>query len=250
MAHIHPAYIVTTIITTFADGKKMGSATGFFFTDDNNNLYVITNRHVIYGDNYEKSIEPQIDKITLNLHTNASDLTQNEEVTIDLFDKANRKWLEHNDQSVDVVLIPVNLDKEKYVFSSLNRSFLECPYWVHFEKIMVVGYPYGWYDYVNNLPIIRIGHLSSPFKVPFQGKPVMIGDVITHAGMSGGPVFMDLRDPLTKQPDGKFAVKFERKFLLVGINSGQFKIPETTERPNLIHIWFPELILEIANMVQ
>jgi len=33
------------------------------------------------------------------------------------------------------------------------------------EEIFVMGYPYGWYDKVNNLQITRVGHLATPFKV-------------------------------------------------------------------------------------
>ena len=239
----HPIYTLTTIIKITKDC----SASGFFFSEKDK-LYLVTNKHVIYGTDFKG---PVIKRITIVLHTEASDSTKNEEIEIELLNgDGTKKWLEHANPNVDVVLIPLNLDK-KYVFSSIDRSFIDDAknLVTLFEKILVVGYPYGWYDDINNLPIIRIGHLSSPFKVGFRGEPVMIGDVITHSGMSGSPVMMYLRDPITKTTDGQRHVKSETRFILIGVYSGQFKIPQKEdERPNLINIWFPETILEILDI--
>lgn len=206
---------------------------------------MVTNKHVIYGSDYsQESAVPQIACITLTLHVSHEDLTKNEDVTIKLFDDSDRRiWLEYSDPKVDVILIPVSLDEDKFLISKMDRSFIENTdkLSTKFEKILVVGYPYGWYDDKNNLPIIRVGHLSSPFKVPFKGEPVMLGDAITHAGMSGSPVMMLLRDPVSRGEDGKLSVKFGTKYILAGIYSGQFKILGKV-RPHLINIWFPEVI--------
>jgi len=239
MSNLHPVYLLTTIIKY---GKK--SATGFFFLEKER-LYLVTNKHIIYGANYsQQSPTPKIEYVTLTLHANREDLTINEDVTIRLFDDDKRRiWLEHSDPIVDVVLIPVTLDEEKFLISKMDRSFIDNTdsLSTQFEKILVVGYPYGWYDDKFNLPIIRVGHLSSPFKVSFKGEPVMVGDAITHAGMSGSPVMMLLRDPVNKDKEGKLHVKFGTQYILAGIYSGQFKILEKL-RPHLINIWFPEVI--------
>jgi len=247
MVGIHEIFTATTIIVGLLSGERKTSATGFFFSDDEKNVYLVTNKHVIYGDDYYKTDpKPRIDQIRLNLHTKVEDLSQNEEVTVDLFDGANRRWLEHDVPFVDVVLIPVNLDRAKYVLLTLDKSYLDSAnILIYFEKIFVMGYPFGWYDQVNNLPITRVGNLSSPFGVPFQGKPYMLGDVETHPGMSGGPVLMDLQDYTILKDGQLFTYPGRRKFLLVGINSGQQQLPGTDARPNLIVIWFPELIFQI-----
>jgi S1-C subfamily serine protease len=247
MVGIHEIFTATTIVISLLDSKQKSSATGFFFCDDEKNPYLVTNKHVIYGENYyTTNPQPQINQIRLNLHTKVEDLSQNEEVTLDLLDGNNRKWLEHSDPFVDIVLIPVNLDRAKYVLLALDRSYFDSEnILIYFEKIFVMGYPFGWYDQVNNLPITRVGNLSSPFGVPFRGHPYMLGDVETHPGMSGGPVLMDLQD-YTIVKDGQLTTyPGRRKFLLVGINSGQQLLPGTDQRPNLIVIWFPELIHQI-----
>src|SRR3989338_4982768 len=119
-----------------------------------------------------------------------------------------------------------------------------------------MGYTYGWFDRKNNLPITRIGHLSSPFGVPFAGKPVMLGDVETHQGMSGGPVFMDLNDYVIIENGQKKRHLGTSKRLLAGIHSGQprwdlidnhTKQIKETVRHSLINIWFSSLIPEIIS---
>jgi hypothetical protein len=56
---------------------------------------------------------------------------------------------------------------------------------------------------------------------------MMMGDVITHEGMSGGPVFMILNNYVTIDGIGSTTMHLgHRRTLLVGINSGQFVINE------------------------
>lgn len=246
---VHPIFTSTTIITSMSHGLERDTATGFFFSE-NSSIYLVTNKHVIYGENYDSPhAEPQIDQIRINLHTNPNNFNQNEEVTIGLFDGGNRRWLEHSHPHLDIVLIPINLNQGRYFFHCLDRSYLEPQnILAYFEKIFVIGYPRGFYDNIHNLPIVRIGHLSSAFRVPFREEaPYMLGDVETHEGMSGSPVLMDLKDYITIQDGRPVWHGGRRKFTLIGICSGQYRIPNLPDRPNLIVIWFPEFILEIAN---
>jgi hypothetical protein len=251
---ISQMYTVTSILRTFMDNQAVSYATGFFY-EHNEHLYLVTNKHVIYGANYGQNAivpTPQINKLQLRLHTNRQNSSLNEAITIDLFEQEKRIWFEHRYTDVDVVLIPLTIDETRYAISKTDRTLIDCGNIVidDFEKIFVIGYPYGWYDQFNNLPVARIGHLSSPFKIPFQGRPMMMGDVITHEGMSGGPVFMRLNNYVTRDNEGRTTLQLgHSRTLLVGINSGQFTINEDCrERPNLIVIWFPEMILEILSV--
>lgn len=257
MPAVNPIYVTTTLIVRLKDGEPKGNATGFFFSDNQENLYLVTNKHVIYGERYYENPEPEINQIKLNLHTDPQNLSQNEEVIISLLDGQNKKWLEHPNRDFDVVLIPVSIDRQRYVIMPTDKSLIESSnIQVSFEKIFVMGYPFGWYDTVNNLPVTRIGHLPSPFKVRFQGKPIMLGDVETHPGMSGGPVFMELEDYTTIRGDKRTKHLGAHKTILVGIHSGQPRWDlidrrtgqvTSTIRHSLIHIWFSDLILEILN---
>ena len=225
------------------DYCKTVKASDFVLKDE---VYLVTCKHVIYGEKYSENPDLEADELKLNLHTNLQDFSQNEEVTLNLLDGNKKKWLEHRDPSVDIILVPVNLDSAKYVFRVINTSLFDKENTIAvFEKIFVIGYPQAWYDRLNNLPIVRVGNLSSPYKNPFCGEKYMLGDVVSQPGMSGGPVLMDLFPRTVRQPDGSRMIHIDqRKFVFLGLNSGSPELPNG-ERSGLIAIWFPELILEI-----
>lgn len=86
MTKINQIFLTTTIIKRFIGNKKRGSATGFFFSDTENNVYLVTNKHVIYGEKYlEENAKPEIDTLKVVLHINKDNPSQNEEVIIKLF---------------------------------------------------------------------------------------------------------------------------------------------------------------------
>ena len=217
----------------------------------------MTNKHVIRGDRYFENSKPEINRLILRLHTDPQDLSRNEDICIPLCDGGREDWLEHENPDVDVVLVPLNnIDQGRYVIMPTDSSSIDSSgILVGFEQIFVMGYPYGWYDKANNLPVARVGHLASPFRVPFQGKPIMLGDVETHPGMSGGPVFMKLKDYVTIDSDQRTKHLGAEKLVLVGIHSGQPRwdlvdqrtgsVTETISH-SLIHIWSSDLILEIC----
>lgn len=255
MKKVEPIFLTTTFIERFKDGKEKGSATGFFFTH-NQSIFLVTNKHVIYeNDYYNSNSVPKVNKFRLLLHTNPNDLSQNESLDIDLFEKGKKIWLEHKNINVDVILIPLRLDRNKYLIVPLDKTFLELENLViQFEKIFVMGYPYGWFDRKINLPITRVGHLASPFRIPFHGMPIMLGDVETHKGMSGGPVYIELKDYTTQERGNRIKHLGATKIILAGIHSGQPKwnlIDKKTGKisgtvsHSLIFIWFSDLILEI-----
>ena len=221
---IEPFYLSTTPIYLFKDNQAKGLATGFFYIDDEANIFLVTNKHVIYGERYFENPSAEVNKFKLKLHTNTGDLSQNELYEISIFDDNDEKaWLEHSDSNVDIVVLPMDVDRNRYVIAPITKQLLEVSpnIVINFEKIFVMGYPHGWYDTVNNLPITRIGHLSSPFDINFQGQPIMLGDVETHPGMSGGPVFMLLKDYEMIEGNTRRKLLGASKLLLVGVHSGQ-----------------------------
>ncbi len=256
MLSIEPIYLSTTLIGRYLDKESKGTATGFFFRSKQGSVYLVTNKHVLYGDNFsDDNAIPEIDKIIIKLHTNKNNLTQNKTIAIKLFKGKNRLWKEHSMSDIDIVCIPIKLDKSKFVFATTDESLLDASsIKISFEKIFIMGYPYGWHDSLHNLPITRIGHLSSPFGVPFNGNPFMLGDVETHEGMSGSPVFMHLDDYVTIE-EGKPNKKNlgQSKTILIGVYSGKplwevidKKTKKTTKIPHsLSAIWFGDLIKEI-----
>ena len=255
MEEINPIFLTTTIINRLRGETALGTATGFFYLKEKK-VYLITNKHVLYGENFaSKDASTKVDRLGVVLHTNRKDLRTNEEVVIDLFADGEKLWLEHSQIDTDVVCIPVEIDRDKYALVTDDDGIVDVgKIQVFFEQIFVMGYPFGWYDDKFNLPITRIGYLSSPYKVPFKGKPFLLGDVETHKGMSGSPVFMYLKDYITKEEDGKSTMNLGQiKLILLGVYSGQpiwrVKDKTTQEEKDIPHslcaVWFSSLIREI-----
>lgn len=58
------------------------------------------------------------------------------------------------------------------------------------EDIVMVGYPIGLWDDVNNRPIVRKGITASHPAVAFKGKREFLIDAACFPGSSGSPVFL------------------------------------------------------------
>jgi hypothetical protein len=169
----------------------------------------------------EEDAKPEIDKLKLILHTSRNNLSQNEEVTIELFKGGSPIWEELSRSDIDIVCIPLVLDRNRFLFVTIGDDLIDSSNLkIGFERIFVMGYPYGWYDTLNNLPITMIGHLSSPFGVPFRGNPFMLGHIETHPEMSGSPVFIHLKDYVSFENNRLVTHLGASKFLLVGVFSG------------------------------
>jgi hypothetical protein len=46
---IDPLFLSTSILVGMKDGQEQLKATGFFYEDGPKKLYLVTNKHVIYG---------------------------------------------------------------------------------------------------------------------------------------------------------------------------------------------------------
>lgn len=58
------------------------------------------------------------------------------------------------------------------------------------EDIIMVGYPNGLVDEINNFPILRRGVTSTPYTSDYQGKHEFLADIPVFGGSSGSPIFI------------------------------------------------------------
>jgi len=245
-------------IRCFEANTEIGQATGFFY--DYDQRYFITNRHVVIDEN--EDYYP--DELRLLLHKK-DNIKQNEIFSIPLYDTyGNNLWLEHPEGSeVDVVALPIDwrnsnkLRSQYYVisFSLTDTYFPNIEHQKRFgfseidlaigEDLLVIGYPLGFRDTINNFPIARNATLASVFDVPFEGKLGFLIDSRLHKGTSGSPV-------LTKTIESNRIINptsaiTPRRFLL-GVHSETLDIldrDETDEPLGLNFVWYGRLIIEI-----
>jgi len=220
--------------------------TGFFFTK-NNNLFLITNRHVIIKE--DESYFPNA--LRMPLHTNPANLRQNADFDIHLYNGSKRLWREPSISSADVIAIPLVgknfINTQDFLIKSFSPvNFLPPNIQLQIgEDVLVMGYPLGeYYDSINNLPIVRNGIISSPYPVPFRGNPYFLVDARLHPGTSGSPVTTKFKNTWLTEDSLDISSGFS--FYLLGINASTFPLPSGEEPLGLNAVHFATIIDQIV----
>ncbi len=243
---VNPIVATVSIVVPMKDGAVIAAASGFFYTR-NNDLFLVTNRHVVR--NEKKGILP--DALRLRLHTNSTDVTQNGNVDIPLYQDGEPVWKIHATQpKADVALIRLNNDdlQARFVIHTWSKeNFFPQNYLLPpGEDIFVMGYPRKFYDGKHNLPIFRSAMIASSYRVPFGGMPLFVIDANLHPGTSGSPV---ITKPKSTWVDVRGTTNFVTGtiYYLLGVHSGTVD-PKITggQQIGLGAAWYIELVEEIA----
>lgn len=80
------------------------------------------------------------------------------------------------------------------------------------SSLTLVGYPYGYYDKTNSLPIWKTGSVASEPSVDFDNKPLFVIDISAFPGMSGSPAFV-ISNGTYETEGGGTTVGSARKFM-------------------------------------
>jgi len=189
----------TVRIETTTIKKTIKTGTGYFFRFlDNGNEYIpaiITNKHVLEDGQ----------KISIWLHLR--DYSRNilkESLNVEI-DNISNYCIPHIDPNVDLSIILITpiidqlkldgkLNNRSIYFAGLSRNLLPTDQdlndFLAFEEIIMVGYPNGIWDKVNNMPIIRKGITATNINIDYNGKSEFLIDAACFPGSSGSPVFL------------------------------------------------------------
>ena len=154
-------------------------------------LVIITNKHVIKDGGWAH--------LTMNIKNQdgSPNLTQHHTFTIASFDEL---WHLHPDPDIDLCALPVGnmfkLFKEHSNIDLFYNAFTEesMPNPDLFgrlqamEDIVMIGYPSGIYDTVNNRPVFRRGITATSLDLDYCGKPKFLIDSAVFPGSSGSPI--------------------------------------------------------------
>jgi len=224
-------------------------------------VFLVTNYHVISG-HAPMSTEPASgDRLRVSLHADPDDLTKNRIVDLPLFTaRGEPLWVQSEAiPAADVVLVPLPRQAYQgirlYVFTEGHtRGDIKIR---PTSGATLLGYPYGFYDTVNRLPVWKTGHVASEPSVDFEGRPVFLVDVSAFPGMSGSPV-LAAANGVYEAEDG--SMRTGRVLRLLGIFSSMPVVKErrasdtgfssdtvTVETPlQLGYVWKAALIADLA----
>ena len=208
--------------------KNKGQATGFFYSiphPSNPSLHllvIVSNRHAT-----EDATETSF---VLTLASNSLPSNISIPVTMD-----NRvfPWINHPDSSVDLSMLPIGM-----VLNALEAKGLH-PYIAPMnsfyipdddymksitqtDEVIMIGYPGGLRDEVNNQPIFRKGILATSPSKNFQGDREFLIDMPVYWGSSGSPVLLFSEAAYLDRGSQQQGIHLSGRLKLIGINYGTF----------------------------
>jgi V8-like Glu-specific endopeptidase len=237
-------------------GRNMSSVgTGYlyYYKLENGDIFpvIVTNKHVIAN---ATKIKTEFHVIAQGAHVGDDGLADFEEKLNVEIDDFENETLFHPSNDIDLCIIllgktlnrirsgygvkNVFLDKSWHVESALESIIRPI------ETIVMIGYPNGLWDEVNNRPIARRGLTASHPLKPWNGKRQFMIDAACFPGSSGSPVFL-YEDGLYRNNAGTF-VPGTRAKLLGTLFSG----PQITSSGKLIDVPIPTTTLSKAEMEQ
>jgi len=205
--------LTTTRINTWLGARSLSSASGFFFRTDAR-LFLVTNRHVLAD--VPSGHFP--DRIEIELHTDARDLTRCTAFSIPLYGNGLGLWRQATDVGGAVDVAIIEIDVERLPGPAVLQPFEAAHLQARGESVTigdaltVIGFPLGFHDTVHHLAVARSASIASAYGVRFQQQGYFLTDARTHRGSSGAPV---LRRRSSTRPDDDSPLSWQ----LLGIHS-------------------------------
>lgn len=178
-----------TRVLTFAGGRGLTTASGFFFERDGR-LYLVTSRHVLF----DAPSGHAPDRIEIELHTDPRDLTRLATMSTLLYREGLAVWRQAQDSGGEVDVAALELDRSAMPAGCVLQPFGSPHLAVdfdHFEvgdRLAIPGFPLGFFDTVHHLPVVRQASVASAYGTRFQGQGFFLTDARMHRGSSGSPV--------------------------------------------------------------
>ncbi|MFG6485645.1 CrpP-related protein [Roseateles sp. BYS78W] len=186
-----------TRVLTFSGNTALTAASGFFFERDGR-LYLVTSRHVLF----DAPTQHAPDRIEIELHTDASDLTQVSRLSILLHRDGVAVWRQAQDSGGEIDVALLEIDRAAMPTHCVVCAFGPQHLAVGFDlfevgdRLAIPAFPLGFFDTVHHLPVVRQASVASCYGIRFQGLGYFLTDGRMHRGCSGSPVLTRV-DPAT-----------------------------------------------------
>lgn len=254
---VEAASLMTTPVYLFDDTRQVSQGTGFFYGVKNaagviDTVFLVTNYHVVTGHSPGTSLPGKGDKVVFYLHLDKDDPAKVRQVALPLYSEAGEPlWQQSTDHpAADVILLPMpqaayaNIAMYVFVEDHTRTDIRIRPT----SGATLLGYPYGFSDTTNRLPVWKTGHVASEPQVDFQGNPAFLVDVSAFPGMSGAPVLAVANGVYE---DEREVMRTGRVLRLLGVFSAMPVIRSQTPGQadtslQLGYVWKAALIAELA----
>jgi hypothetical protein len=209
-------------------GTSKPSATGFVLRDGNLAPYLITNRHVVTGQNSLNGLKvpdnpPAISALRVAIHK-AGPLGTWLPVALPLGDADGRPyWLEHPDHGplTDIIALPL-----VGILEGLDLiAYPHLPPVARMElgtELQVIGFPIG-FDPIHDgapLGVWTRGTIAWPPNLPWRNLPAFLLDCRSRPGQSGSPVIFAANEFTSyRSASGHIATGPVQEF--IGVYSGR-----------------------------
>jgi hypothetical protein len=187
---------VTTRIHSETTLGKVSVGTGFFFSfkvsESEHIPIIVTNCHVI------EDSGRGIFQLTRADEDGNPMIGKFENIIIDGFEQL---WLRHPNQAVDLCVMPLapllreaQKQNKRFFFRNLSEDLLPNQQLLTeltaLEEILMIGYPVGIWDSVNNMPVFRRGITATHPNLDYEGREEFLIDAACFPGSSGSPVLL------------------------------------------------------------
>lgn len=262
--------LITTPIFLLKGDNVISQGTGFYYglvKDKKQIIFLVTNYHVLTGNPPNTSKTSKGDNIKFYFHKDPKNPGDVKEIRIPLYTKDHKEvWITSNDYpAADVAAIPMlSLFTKDVVVYGITEEWTKSNMKIRpTSTITLTGYPYGFFDQKNWLPIWKTGTIATEPSYDFQGKPLMLIDISAFPGMSGSPVFA-VANGAYQTVEGPTTVGQVRMFL--GIYASMQMVTEAKYLEELAqkdsekgikissslelgHIWKSALIVNMINSI-
>lgn len=188
-------YSTVRIECEYTDGGT-GTGTGFFFgfarSENANVPVIVTNKHVVEG----------ACRGTFQIHLqDASGQPSIQQSERFIFENFQAQWIHHPEPNVDLCVMPIadliqqsERNGKRLGFVPLEMALipteLELTELTPLEEVLMIGYPNGIWDSLNNMPILRRGVTATHPAIEYEGRREFMIDAACFPGSSGSPVML------------------------------------------------------------
>jgi hypothetical protein len=245
--------LTTPIEVTFSDGRLLQGSGFFYFEfgpDEPNaqgpqwraitHTYVVTAKHIIQPNRLKELI-----KFTCAMRVEDGDRVSWHRFDLKSADLAKRLHLCTKDE-IDVAVIDVT----DLLTTEMAQPLARRAQWLSFngtnsdefpgkspiqvqpgDDVIVIGYPLGFYDRFNKLPVLKTGLLNTPIGLHYNGRDAFLLDFKYYEGSSGSLIicFLGVYEGETYWND----VESQRADL--GVGWCYYNIEEAIKNPPLVH---------------